>query len=821
MLVVWGERYRRYFCDYCLPSLLAPNNIPSISNKRESMFAIATTAEDWGELSKHAAFKLLESHIRPVFLELPAFRAEDPKMMVMSTGHKRLSNHAFENRCFGVNINPDSIYSDYTVSALQDSARRGVKMVLYPGIRFEFEGVVDELTRLGFMNDTATISVPPRVAAGIGIRNPHPFTIACNWDNECFFEYPVYHYVADRANCVMIAHTISMGPIMLDYGAIDTHRDEIFEKWTLDGDYAYSNFGHFDIYSELEYVDDSDRFMVLGFTPKTEDVPKPIPVPGARLFRNFVKGSYLWRVYSDPVADPLKKRLYLDQVFFHEHQLGRASKRVARRDRRIIESKLLCLINDKDILAFYARQRGKTVLSAPMYSISSRSIRGLRLLNFYLTQKFPSLTLYVVLQIHSATFDLLQRIRSLSLYILQRIRSLSLYVLQRIRSLSLYLVQSIRLIGSYLLVIRFKSVAFSRWLLLGELGTWEAYQKRALRCEAAGDHVRAAQDLAKAIRMAPPNPALHYQRGLALLHAADGQGATSEFEAALKLDPANVTLRRLLGTYREVWEEHQERGSEREAAGDHLGAAEEFAHAIRMAPPNPALHFQRGVALFNAGEHVGAVAEFEAGLKLEPGNATLRSLLAAHRDGWVASQQRGIEREAAGDHLGAAEDFAKAIRMAPPNPALHFQRGVALLNAGEYVGAVAEFEAGLKLEPDNATLRSLLASHQWVASQERGIQREAAGDHLAAAEEFAQAIRMAPPNPALHYLRGLALLHAGDRLGAVTEFEAGLKLDPENPTLGALLDQTRRDLRASVRTKMARRIKRLQVLKRFPYGKSR
>jgi hypothetical protein len=47
MLVVWGERHRRYFSDYCLPSLLAPNNIPCIANKHESKFAIATTAEDW------------------------------------------------------------------------------------------------------------------------------------------------------------------------------------------------------------------------------------------------------------------------------------------------------------------------------------------------------------------------------------------------------------------------------------------------------------------------------------------------------------------------------------------------------------------------------------------------------------------------------------------------------------------------------------------------------------------------------------------------------------------------------------------------------
>jgi len=566
------------------------------------MFAIATTAEDWAELNKHASFKLLKTHIRPVFLELPTFSPSDPKMMVMSTGHKRLSNHAFENRSVGVNINPDSIYSDYTVSALQESARRGVKMVLYPGIRFEFEGVVDELTRLGFMNEAATISVPPRVAAGIGMRNPHPFTTACNWDNECFFEYPVYHYVVNQSKTVMIAHTISMGPIMLDYGAIDTHRDEIFQKWTLDGDYAYSNFGHFDIYSELEYVDDSDRFMVLGFTPKNEDVPKSIPARGARMFRNFVKGTYLWRVYSDPVADPLKKRLYLRQVFFHEHDLGRASKRVARRDRRIIESKLLCLIDDKDILAFYTRYQDKSDLSK---SDEKWSAQKLHLASYRLYGGTLSAQKSFIMKLHSTNYTISRAVRSLNFYLVRKIQSL----------------------GFYLAMAGLKLVAFFRWLFFGQLDRWEAYQKRGVRREAAGDHLRAAEDFSHAIRMAPPNPALHYQRGMALLNAVDRRGAVAEFEAGLKLDPDNVTLRWLLGAYRDGWEAYQERGIQRDSAGDHLGAAEDFAHAIRIGPPNPALHYLRGVALLHADDPQGAAAEFEAGLKLDPDNAALRHLL--------------------------------------------------------------------------------------------------------------------------------------------------------------------------------------------------
>ena len=82
MIVVWGDRYRHYFTDYCLPSLLAPNNIPNIINKDKSKFLIATTPEDWAELEKLAVFQLLRTYIEPVFLELPPFTEAENKMLL-------------------------------------------------------------------------------------------------------------------------------------------------------------------------------------------------------------------------------------------------------------------------------------------------------------------------------------------------------------------------------------------------------------------------------------------------------------------------------------------------------------------------------------------------------------------------------------------------------------------------------------------------------------------------------------------------------------------------------------------------------------------
>src|SRR5262249_26669091 len=79
----------------------------------------------------------------------------------------------------------------------------------------------------------------------------------------------------------------------------------------------------------------------------------------------------------------------------------------------------------------------------------------------------------------------------------------------------------------------------------------------------------------------------------------------------------------------------------------------------------------------------------------------------------------------------------------------------------------------------------------WEEYQDRGIQRDAAGGHFGAAEDLAQAIRVGPANPALHCLRGMALLRAGDLQDAATEFEAGQKLDPNNIMFRGLLDSYR------------------------------
>ena len=63
---VWGREYTRCFVDVCLPSLLAPGNIPSLKSEGQCVYNIYTTPDDLMVIQNAPAFELLRRCL-PVF----------------------------------------------------------------------------------------------------------------------------------------------------------------------------------------------------------------------------------------------------------------------------------------------------------------------------------------------------------------------------------------------------------------------------------------------------------------------------------------------------------------------------------------------------------------------------------------------------------------------------------------------------------------------------------------------------------------------------------------------------------------------------------
>lgn len=129
VVVVWGEQYRNYFLEYCLPSLLAPRNIPALTALRAAKYLIASTADDWEVMRSTAIFRELERHLTPVFIELPP-KGQRAYWQHAIIGHQLCCDFAVNDKAYRIFTSPDAVFSDGTLERLHEIARDGAQAVL-------------------------------------------------------------------------------------------------------------------------------------------------------------------------------------------------------------------------------------------------------------------------------------------------------------------------------------------------------------------------------------------------------------------------------------------------------------------------------------------------------------------------------------------------------------------------------------------------------------------------------------------------------------------------------------------------------------------
>src|SRR5882762_8247052 len=74
VVVFWGAKYRDFFIQFCLPSLLAPHNIPYFSTADAAnirgRLIICSTGDDYDVISRNPLFARLSPHIEVEFIDL-------------------------------------------------------------------------------------------------------------------------------------------------------------------------------------------------------------------------------------------------------------------------------------------------------------------------------------------------------------------------------------------------------------------------------------------------------------------------------------------------------------------------------------------------------------------------------------------------------------------------------------------------------------------------------------------------------------------------------------------------------------------------------
>lgn len=323
LIVFWGKEHRGHFINLALASLLSEKNIPALHNPEgRNRFLIATTQEDWLALEGEPLFSRLKEWVTPELIEIPFPKDGASKMLSMSVGHKGLTERAFEDKAFAIHLCPDVVYSDGSMAHIQDLAIAGKKVVLTAAVRFKLEGVMRELEEGGYLRKGEPMTMPAREAVSIGLRNQHGEFMASAWTSPFFWDFPVYTWWEVPGEDGIVQHTYSWSPVLVNYGALDEHYTEIFDNWTLDGNYIYQNFKHLE--DDIHTVTDSDDVLLLPVTPWEEASPPRTPhwTKTSPIIGNWTRAYLMNKVHNHEVMDPLKRNIFFTHVLWHTRPLN-------------------------------------------------------------------------------------------------------------------------------------------------------------------------------------------------------------------------------------------------------------------------------------------------------------------------------------------------------------------------------------------------------------------------------------------------------------------------------------------------------------------
>lgn len=328
IVVFWGETFRNYLCDFCLPSLLSPNNIPILEGIRGNKFLFCTTPQDWETLRQVPIFQSLQHCIEPLYIEIP-FPPEDKSGCEhMGIGHKLAAQMAFRDKAYGVFLTPDLMVSDGTVQVLKRSAQAGFKVVLTAALRFGEEPLFDNLRDLGVLKPKERhsqtglpLSISGRQLVKAGIRSFHSQTQRYEWDAPYFSSFPCACWWNVPGEEGIILHSLSWAPLLCDYSAVETHDTSTFDTWTLDGDYVFQNFKNS---KEMYIVTDSDEVMLVSWAPLADRPQKITPnfVKRFPVVGEWLKGGILRAALLSGIFDSLKQQVFFLPVKWHAGNLG-------------------------------------------------------------------------------------------------------------------------------------------------------------------------------------------------------------------------------------------------------------------------------------------------------------------------------------------------------------------------------------------------------------------------------------------------------------------------------------------------------------------
>ena len=277
--------------------------------------------------------------------------------------------------------------------------------------------------------------------------------------------------------------------------------------------------------------------------------------------------------------------------------------------------------------------------------------------------------------------------------------------------------------------------------------TKEALLERGKKYLAQKDYGRAILQLKNAVRADPKNPEVHYQLGLALMGAGDGNPAVQEFMRAAELDPhhtaSQLKLAELMASNRDP-----------QVVRD---AEKRVAAVLEAFPDNPDALNARAVALARLNRIPEAIQELERSLARSPGHLNSAMTLATLK-------------ASSGDAAGAEKLLLDTAKATPNSVEAQLALVKFYWMRGQAEPAERHARRALELQSDNGPALSSLAAIQSKQGRK---------------DEAARTYRRLATLPGKQY-RGVYvsyLMEQGQAGAAIAELERLYKSDPKDRDL--------------------------------------
>jgi len=190
--------------------------------------------------------------------------------------------------------------------------------------------------------------------------------------------------------------------------------------------------------------------------------------------------------------------------------------------------------------------------------------------------------------------------------------------------------------------------------------------------------------------------------------------------------------------------------------GDHARAIADYDSAIVLAPRDPVLRLNRGVAKMHGGRPADAIADYDDAAHLKP-------------DWHLPYFDRAVALTDLGQRAAALKDYDRAIELKPDDAWIYVGQGDVLAASGDPTRALAAYDKALALRPDLDDPRAKRA--------EVLLRLDRPAD---AVPELDRVLALNPSKPRLWQTRGKAKFELADYVGAAADFGHALELAPED-----------------------------------------